>query len=74
MSPRMIVEILTGQDISLSRVLTCVSYGATAGEMAVALKKSVNGGYRIHHQTTKLTGKSSRLIDEEASCLAAEPY
>lgn len=40
MSPRMIVEILTGQDISLSRVLACVSHGATAGEMAVALKKS----------------------------------
>lgn len=40
MSPRIIVEILTGQEISLSKVLACVSHGATAGEMAVALKKS----------------------------------
>ena len=38
-SPRTIVGRVTGQDISLSSVLACVSQGATAGEIAVAVKK-----------------------------------
>ena len=40
-SPRMIVEMVTGQDMSLSSVLACVSQGATAGDMAVAVKKRI---------------------------------
>jgi hypothetical protein len=40
-SPRTIVGNVTGQDISLSRVLACVSQGATAGEIAVAVKKRI---------------------------------
>jgi len=40
-SPRIIVGTVIGQDISLSNVLACVSQGATAGEMAVAVKKRI---------------------------------
>lgn len=40
MSPRTIVGMVTGQDISLSNVLACVSQGATTGDMAVEVKKS----------------------------------
>jgi hypothetical protein len=38
MSPNIIVGAVTGDDISLSSVLACVSQGATAGEMEVAVK------------------------------------
>jgi hypothetical protein len=34
------VGIVTGQDINLSSVLACVSHGVTAGDIAVAVKKS----------------------------------
>jgi hypothetical protein len=40
-SPRIMVGMVTGQDISLSRVFAWVSQGATAGEMAVAVKKRI---------------------------------
>ena len=40
MSPRTIVGIVTGQDISLSNVLACVSQGATTGDIAVDVKNN----------------------------------
>ena len=40
-SPRMIAEMVTGQDMSLSNVLACASQGATAGDIAVAVKKRI---------------------------------
>ena len=41
MSPKMIVSIIKGQDINLSRVLAWVSQGTTIGDMAVAVKKRI---------------------------------
>ncbi len=40
-SPSKMVETVTGQDISLSKVFAWVSQGATAGVMAVEMKKTV---------------------------------
>ncbi len=40
-SPRMIVSNLSGQDISRSSVLACVSQGATIGDIEVAVKKRI---------------------------------
>lgn len=40
-SPIIIVDVASGQDISLSRVLAIVSQGATTGDMAVAVKNSI---------------------------------
>jgi hypothetical protein len=39
-SPKIMVATVTGDDISLSSVLACVSQGATAGEIEVAVKNS----------------------------------
>jgi hypothetical protein len=39
-SPRMIVWTVRGEFINLSKVLACVSQGATAGDIEVAVKKS----------------------------------
>ena len=55
-SPRMIVETVTGQDINLSSVLACVSQGATAGDMAVAVKK-------------RIIPKSPGMVKLRVSCL-----
>ena len=38
MSPRMMVGMVTGQDISLSSVLALVSQGVTTGDIAVEVK------------------------------------
>jgi len=40
-SPKMIVGMVTGQDINLSSVFACVSHGIIAGEIAVEVKKRV---------------------------------
>ncbi len=40
-SPRIIVSVFTGQDISLSNVLACASQGITIGDIEVAVKKSI---------------------------------
>jgi len=39
-SPKMMVWNVKGELINLSKVLACVSQGATAGDMEVAVKKS----------------------------------
>ena len=40
MSPKSIVQTATGQEISLSNVLACVSWGNTTGDIAEQVKKT----------------------------------